>query len=649
MARSRTYNRRNILIVVSVVIIVTLALFARLGYLMILKSEDYAARATNLHLRERSIKAERGSIFDANGNEIATNKPVCTISVIHAQITDPERVIKVLSQELGLNVERVRKRVEKISSREKIKSNVDKEIADKIREYDLDGVMVDEDYKRYYPYDSLASKVIGFTGSDNQGIIGLEVKYDQYLKGIDGEILTLTTAYGVEIENAAEDRIEPQAGNDLYISLDMNIQQYAEQAALKAMKAKQASNVKLIAMNPQNGELLAMVNVPEFNLNDPYTLIDEIAGQYQGQTLSNEKLNELLNGMWRNACISDTYEPGSTFKIVTATAALEEHVVKLTDSFFCPGYKKVEDRIIRCHKAGGHGSQNFVDGIKNSCNPVFMEIGARVGVDKMYDYFKKLGLFNRTGIDLPGEANSIMHKKDVIKAVELATMSFGQSFQITPLQLMVAASAIVNGGTLVTPHLGVEIRSTDGTQIRALDYDTVDGAVSSETSETMKQLLEAVVADGTGKRAYLPGFRVGGKTATSEKLPRSSNKYISSFIGFAPADNPQVMAMVLIEDPVGIYYGGTIAAPVIADLFNNILPYLGIEESYTEKEMKQFNIGSFQMPDFIGKTKKEVKELMKIYDFGELYSTGDGEIVTEQFPLGGETIDKDSDFILYFE
>ncbi len=649
MARSRTYNRRNILIVVSVVIIVTLALFARLGYLMILKSEDYAARATNLHLRERSIKAERGSIFDANGNEIATNKPVCTISVIHAQITDPERVIKVLSQELGLNVERVRKRVEKISSREKIKSNVDKEIADKIREYDLDGVMVDEDYKRYYPYDSLASKVIGFTGSDNQGIIGLEVKYDQYLKGIDGEILTLTTAYGVEIENAAEDRIEPQAGNDLYISLDMNIQQYAEQAALKAMKAKQASNVKLIAMNPQNGELLAMVNVPEFNLNDPYTLIDEIAGQYQGQTLSNEKLNELLNGMWRNACISDTYEPGSTFKIVTATAALEEHVVKLTDSFFCPGYKKVEDRIIRCHKAGGHGSQNFVDGIKNSCNPVFMEIGARVGVDKMYDYFKKLGLFNRTGIDLPGEANSIMHKKDVIKAVELATMSFGQSFQITPLQLMVAASAIVNGGTLVTPHLGVEIRSTDGTQIRALDYDTVDGAVSSETSETMEQLLEAVVADGTGKRAYLPGFRVGGKTATSEKLPRSSNKYISSFIGFAPADNPQVMAMVLIEDPVGIYYGGTIAAPVIADLFNNILPYLGIEESYTEKEMKQFNIGSFQMPDFIGKTKKEVKELMKIYDFGELYSTGDGEIVTEQFPLGGETIDKDSDFILYFE
>lgn len=649
MARSRTYNRRNILIVVSTVILVTLALFLRLGYLMILKSEDYAARARDLHLRERSIKAERGSIFDAKGSEIATNKPVCTISVIHAQVKDPQRVIEVLSEQLDLSQEWVRKRVDKISSREKIKSNVDKEIADKIREYDLDGVMVDEDYKRYYPYDSLASKVIGFTGSDNQGIIGLEVKYDEFLKGTDGEILTLTTAYGVEIENAAEDRIEPQPGNDLYISLDMNIQQYAEQAALKVMEAKQASNVKLIVMNPQNGEILAMVNVPEFNLNDPYTLIEEIESQYENQTLSNEKMNDLLNTMWRNACLSDTYEPGSTFKIITATAALEEHVVKLSDTFFCPGYKKVEDRIIRCHKAGGHGSQNFVEGIKNSCNPVFMEIGARVGVDKMYDYFKKLGLFKKTGIDLPGEANSIMHKKDVIKAVELATMSFGQSFQITPLQLMVAASAIVNGGTLVTPHLGVKVVSADGTRVRALEYDRVDGAVSAETSQTMKELLEAVVFDGTGKRAYLPGFRVGGKTATSEKLPRSSNKYISSFIGFAPANDPQVMAMVLIEDPVGIYYGGTIAAPVIADVFSNILPYLGIEENYTETEKKQFNIGSFQMPDFIGKTKKEVKELMKIYDFGELYSIGDGEFVGEQFPLVGEMVEKDSDFILYFK
>jgi len=649
MAKSRTYNKRNILIVVSVVILVTLGLFVRLGYLMIFKSEDYAERAQELHERERAIKAERGIIYDAQGKEIATNKPVCTISVIYKQITDPERVISILSERLGLSEGWVRKRVEKVSSREKIKSNVDKNIADQIREYDLDGVMVDEDYKRYYPYDSLASKVIGFTGSDNQGIVGLEVKYDKFLKGIDGKILTLTTAYGVEIENAAEDRIEPQPGNDLYISLDMNIQQYAEQAALKVMKAKQASNVKLIIMNPQNGKILAMVNVPEFNLNDPYTLIDEIASQYQGQNLSNEQMNQLLNGMWRNACLSDTYEPGSAFKIITATAALEEHVVKLSDTFYCPGYKKVEDRIIRCHKVGGHGSQDFVAGIKNSCNPVFMEIGARVGVEKMYYYFKKLGLFQKTGIDLPGEATSIMHKKENIKAVELATISFGQSFQITPLQLMVASSAVVNGGTLVTPHLGVEIRSADGTRIRELNYPTTDNAVTKETSETMKELLEAVVADGTGRRAYLPGFRIGGKTATSEKLPRSSNKYISSFIGFAPANNPQVMAMVLIEDPVGIYYGGTIAAPVIADVFDNILPYLGIEESYTEAEKEKFNIGSFQMPNFIGKTKKEVKDMLKIYDFGELYSIGEGEFVKEQFPLEGETIDKDSDLILYFE
>lgn len=634
--------------VVSIVMLAALGLTIRLGYLMILKSEDYAVRAQALHERERAIKAERGSIFDANGVEIATNKPVCTISVIHAQIEEPERVIDVLSDLLGISEERVRKRVEKVSSIEKVKSNVDKEIADKIREYDLDGVMVDEDYKRYYPYDSLASKVIGFTGSDNQGIIGLEVKYDEFLKGIDGTILTLTTAYGVEIENAAEDRIEPQQGNDLYISLDVNIQQYAEQAALKVMQAKNANNVKLIVMNPQNGEIYAMVNAPEFNLNDPYTLIDEITADYTGETLSSEKLNELLNGMWRNACISDTYEPGSAFKIITATAALEEHVVKLDDTFFCPGYKKVEDRLIRCHKAGGHGSQTFVDGIKNSCNPVFMEIGARVGVEKMYDYYKKLGLFNRTGIDLPGEANSIMHKIDVIGAVELATMSFGQSFQITPLQLLTASSAVVNGGTLVTPHLGVEIHTPDGTKVQALDYPTSENAVSKETSETMKQLLEAVVADGTGKRAYLPGFRVGGKTATSEKLPRRSGKYISSFIGFAPANNPQVIALVLIDEPTGIYYGGTIAAPVVSDLFDNILPYLGIEASYTESEIEKFNIGSFQMPDFVGKTRKEVKDMLKIYDFGEEYPLGEGDMVIEQFPLPGETVDKDSDLVLYY-
>lgn len=634
--------------VVSVVILVAVALIIRLGYLMIFKSEEYAVRAEALHERERAIKAERGKIYDANGIEIATNKPVCTISVIHAQIKDPERVIEVLSDLLGLSEEKVRKRVEKVSSIERVKSNVDKEIADKIREYDLDGVMVDEDYKRYYPYDSLASKVIGFTGSDNQGIIGLEVKYDDYLKGIDGTILTLTTAYGVEIENAAEDRIEPQPGNDLHISLDVNIQRYAEQAALKVMKAKNANNVKLIVMNPSSGELYAMVNVPEFNLNDPYTLIDEIALNQESTNLSSNKMNELLNGMWRNACISDTYEPGSTFKIITATAALEEGVVKLEDTFFCPGYKKVEDRIIRCHKVGGHGSQNFIEGIKNSCNPVFMEIGARVGVKRMYYYYKQLGLFSRTGIDLPGEANSIMHKIENIGAVELATMSFGQSFQITPLQLLVASSAVVNGGTLVTPHFGVAIETSDGTKVTELDYPTKENAISKETSETMKQLLEAVVAEGTGKRAYLPGFRVGGKTATSEKLPRSSNKYISSFIGFAPANNPQVMALILIDEPTGIYYGGTIAAPVISELFDNILPYMGIEESYSEKEIEEYNIGSFPMPDFVGKTRKEVNDMLKIYDFGELYSLGEGDMVNEQFPLPGETVKKDSDFVLYF-
>ncbi len=649
MTRNRTYNKRNVFIVVVIVLVTVFALTLRLGYLMLFKAEEYAARAQALHERERTIKAERGSIYDRNGIEIATNKPVCTISVIHAQITDPQRVITVLSDMLGLSEEKVRKRVEKVSSIERIKSNVDKELADKIREYDLDGVMVDEDYKRYYPYGFLASKVIGFTGSDNQGIIGLEVQYDKYLKGIDGKILTLTTAYGVEIPNAAEDRIEPMAGNNLALSLDVNIQKYAEQGAKKVLESKSANNVKLIVMNPQNGELYAMVNVPEFDLNNPYNLIEEIAAQYSDQSLSADKMNELLNGMWRNACLSDTYEPGSTFKIVTATAALEEKVVKLNDSFYCPGYKKVEDRLIRCHKAGGHGGQNFVEGIKNSCNPVFMELGARVGVDKMYSYFRNLGLFNKTGVDLPGEANSIMHKKEKIKAVELATISFGQSFQITPLQLLVATSAVINGGTLVTPHFGLNIQSADGTRVTALDYPTTENVISKETSETMKELLEAVVSDGTGKRAYLPGFRIGGKTATSEKLPRSSNKYISSFIGFAPADNPQVIAIVLIDEPVGIYYGGTVAAPVIAELFDNILPYLGIEAKYTEKELQDNNIGSFTVPDFIGKTKKEVKELLKIYDFGELYPVGEGDIVKEQFPLPGETVDNDSALVLYYE
>lgn len=578
MTRNKTYNRRNLIIVVGMVLLLTIALSGRLGYLMLYKAEHYGAMAKEIHERERPIKAERGNIYDANGIKIAANKPVSTISVIHSQITNPEQVIEILSKELSISEEKVRKRVEKVSSIERIKSNVDKELADKIREYNLDGVMIDEDYKRYYPYGSLASKVIGFTGSDNQGIIGLEVEYDNMLKGIDGKILTLTTSRGIEIENAAEDRLEPVPGNDLYLSLDTNIQKYAEQAAQKVLEAKEAKNVKLIVMNPQNGEIYAMVNVPEFDLNDPYTLNADDTG------LTEEEKNNLLNNMWRNACISDTYEPGSTFKIITAAAAFEAGEVSLTDSFFCPGYKKVEDRIIRCHKAGGHGAETFVQGIQNSCNPVFMEIGARTGITNLYQTFQSLGLFEKTGIDVPGEANSIMHDPKNVKAVELATISFGQSFQITPLQLLSAVSTVINGGHEVTPHFGVRIESADGTMIKELSYPGKENLVSKETSETMKTLLESVVSQGTGKRAYLPGFKIGGKTATSEKLPRSSNKYISSFLGFAPADNPKVIALVLIDEPVGIYYGGTIAAPVIKEVFDNVLPYLGIEEQYTEED-----------------------------------------------------------------
>ncbi len=649
MARNKTFNRRNVLVIVSVILIAAIGLTARLGYLMIVKSAEYAERAEDLHERERAIKAERGTIYDKNRIAIATNKPVSTISVIHSQITDPEKVIQLLSDKLGLSKEAVRKRVEKISSIERIKSNVDKEIADEIRNFDLDGVMVDEDYKRYYPYESLASKVIGFTGSDNQGIIGLEVEYDNYLKGTDGTILTLTTAYGVEIENAAEDRIEPRAGNDLYISLDVNIQKYAEQAALKIKEAKNANNVKMILMNPQNGEIYAMVNAPEFNLNDPYTLTENMLSGVDASSLTSKQTNDLLNNMWRNACISDTYEPGSAFKIITATAALEEKVVKLTDRFFCPGYKIVEDRRIRCHKVGGHGSEDFVEGIKNSCNPVFMEIGARVGVTNMYKYFSKLGLFSKTGVDLPGEAKSIMHKPENVGAVELATISFGQSFQITPLQLLVSASAVINGGNIVTPHFGVQVKNTEGNTVKTFRYEGATGVVSKETSDTMKELLEAVVADGTGKRAYLPGFKIGGKTATSEKLPRSSNKYISSFVGFAPADNPQVIAVVLIDEPTGIYYGGTIAAPVIAEVFDNVLPYLGVEPKYTEAETKDYNIGTIKMPNLVGLKKEDLKEALKDIDYDEIYYLGEGDTVKEQFPLSGEMINLNSDLILYLE
>ena len=566
MQRNKTYNRKKILIVFLAVSLVLLVLGGRLTYLMIFCSEYYGQKAEDLHERERDIKAARGKIIDATGTVLATNRTVCTVSVIYSQLKEKEQVIDVLSRELGLDTATVRKRVEKVSSIERVKANVDKETGDRIRAYGLSGVKVDEDYKRYYPYDSLASRVLGFTGGDNQGIIGLEVKYEEYLKGINGKILTLTDARGVEIENAGERRAEPVDGNDLHISLDYNIQMYAQQAAARVMEAKEADSVSVIVMNPQNGEVMAMVNVPEFNLNEPFTLVGV-------------KTPELLNQMWRNPCVSDTYEPGSTFKIITSSAALEEHVVNLTDSFYCPGYKLVEDRRIRCHKVAGHGSEDFVQGIMNSCNPVFIELGLRLGVDNTYKYFKQFGLLEKTHIDLPGEAATIMHKKENVGLVELATVSFGQSFQITPIQLAATVSSLVNGGTRITPHFGVSVQDNKGNVVKELEYDTQPGIVSKETSETMQMLLEKVVSEGTGKKAQVEGFSIGGKTATSQTLPRSAHRYISSFIGFAPADDPTVLTLVIINNPQGIYYGGTIAAPVAQEIFANILPYLGIEAS----------------------------------------------------------------------
>ena len=644
-----SYQKRGLLLLLTLLLAGMLVICGRLAYFMIFVTDRYAERAKELHERERSIKAERGLIYDRNGVVIADNKPVCTISVIHNQITNPEEVIAKLSEILELSPETVRKRVEKYSSIERIKANVPKETADKIRDLNLDGVMVDEDYKRFYPYGTLASRVLGFTGSDNQGIIGLEVEYDSYLQGTPGKILTLTTAHGLEIENAAENRVEPIGGNHLHTSLDVVVQQYAEQAAEKVYEAKGANRVSVIVMNPQNGEIYAMVNIPEFDLNAPYTLTVAVLGENAAESLSSEKKNELLNAMWRNPCINDTYEPGSAFKIVTATAALEEGVVSLSDRFYCPGYKLVEDRTIRCHKVGGHGSEDFKQGIMNSCNPVFMEIGARIGAERFLYYYDRLGLTSRTGVDLPGEANSILHKLENIKAVELATMSFGQSFQITPLQLMRAASAAVNGGRLVTPHFGVTVENAEGVTIKTLHYEETKGAVSEKTSRTMQELLEAVVAEGTGKRAYVAGLHIGGKTATSEKLPRRSGRYIASFLGFAPAADPQVMVLVMIDEPEGIYYGGTIAAPVAGEIFENILPYLGIVPDYSEKELEEFSLNKVAVPDFTGKGVKEAKTEFAAYSQGELYLIGEGERVKEQFPLAGEEVNENSDLILYLE
>lgn len=570
--RNKTYNKKKMLVVFLTAVLMIFGLLARLVFLMIFDAEYYQKLAEDLHEREREIKAARGEIVDRNGTILATNKTVCTISVIHSQIKDADLVVEILSNELGIDKSNVRKKVEKVSSMERVKTNVEKEIGDRIRDYDLAGVKVDEDYKRYYPYDTLASKVLGFTGGDNQGIIGLEVMYEEYLKGTNGTILTVTDARGIELEDVAEDRIEPVAGNTLQISLDYNIQSYCEQAAEKVLEEKQADAVSIILMNPQNGEVYAMVNAPEFDLNSPFTLNYEL-----DENITDEQKQELLNKMWRNGCINDTYEPGSTFKIITSSACLEEGVVTLEDTFVCPGYRIVEDRKIRCHKVGGHGTETFAEGLQNSCNPVFMDIGQRLGAEKFYEYFKQFGLMSLTNIDLPGEAGTIMHSLENIGQVELATMTFGQSFQITPIQMLTTVSSLINGGVRITPHFAVGVRNDNGI-VKEFEYAEETEIVSAETSATMRILLESVVSGGSGSNGYIEGYKIGGKTATSQTLPRSANKYIASFIGFAPADDPQVIGMVVIYDPEGIYYGGTIAAPVLRDIYSNVLPYLGIEK-----------------------------------------------------------------------
>ena len=569
MFRSKTFHRKKILIIFIVVFFSLLFLVGRLVYLMIFCSGYYGNKATDLHEREREIKAARGKIIDATGTVLADNRSVCTISVIHSQITEPEKVIAMLVKELGITEETARKRVEKVSSIERIKTNVEKETGDKIRAYGLAGVKVDEDYKRYYPFDTLASKVLGFTGADNQGILGLEVVYDAYLQGKNGKILTLTDAKGIEVENAGERREEPVNGFNLRVTLDYNIQMYCEQEAEKTCLKKEADSVSVIVMNPQNGELLAMVNYPEFNLNDPFTLTDG-----EEENLTAEEKQNRLNKMWRNQCISDTYEPGSTFKIITAAAALEEQVVKLDDAFYCPGYKIVEDRRIRCAKTTGHGAETFETGIMNSCNPVFMELGERLGAANFVKYFRQFGLLSKTGIDLPGEAATIMHQEEKIGPVELATISFGQSFQITPIQLATTVSSIINGGNRVTPHFGAAVEDGNGNTVKTFDYVVYPDICSEKTSETMRELLEKVVTEGTGKNAKVEGFEIGGKTATSQTIPRSEHRYIASFLGFAPASDPDVLVLVIIDNPQGTYYGGTIAAPVAGEIFENILPYL---------------------------------------------------------------------------
>lgn len=571
--KTKTYHRKKIVVVFFLCVLMLAGLMGRLIWLMVFRSDYYQEKADALHERERSIKAARGKIIDSTGTVLATNRTVCTVSVIHSQIKEPQKVIDVLSKELDISKETVQKRVEKVTSIERIKANVDKETGDRIRSYDLEGVKVDEDFKRYYPFDSTASKVLGFTGGDNQGIIGLEVYYEDYLKGIDGTILTQTDARGIELDGEAEERVEAVPGNNLHVTLDYNIQMYCEQAARKVLEEKEAEYVSVIIMDPRDGSIYANVNVPEFDLNDPFSLPEGA----DGQSMTEKQKNDALNRMWRNQSINDTYEPGSTFKIITSTIALEEGKVSPEDTFSCPGYAVVEDRKIRCHKVRGHGSETFVQGIQNSCNPVFINVGLRVGADRFYEGMKTLGLLSKTGIDIPGEAGTIMHNKETIGPVELATMSFGQSFQITPMQLAATVSSIINGGTRVTPHFAKEIRNGEGELVRQFDYGEGERIISEETSATMRMLLESVVSEGGGSKGQVEGYRIGGKTATSQTLPRSAHQYISSFIGFAPADDPQVLGLVIIAKPTGIYYGGTIAAPVLQDVFENILPYLEIE------------------------------------------------------------------------
>lgn len=586
MQHLKLYQKGKIVFLFFAVTAILTAACGRLAYLMIVQSDYYGKKAQALHERERSIKAARGKIVDRNGIVLADNRSVCTVSVIHSQIRDPERVIAELAELLELPEDTVRKRVEKVSSIERISSNVPKETGDAILARQLEGVKVDEDYRRYYPYDSLASKVIGFTGGDNQGIVGLEVRYDDWLSGKDGKILTMTNAYGQELEQEGERRQEPVTGNQLTISLDCNLQMYCEQAAQKVMLEKNADEVSVILMNPQNGEIFAMVNVPEYNLNEPFTLNVETASD-----LKEAEKQDLLNQMWRNACINDTYEPGSTFKIITTAAALEQGVVTVNDSFYCPGYKIVEDRRIRCHKTTGHGAETFTQGIMNSCNPVFIELGLRLGAENFYHYFEQFGLLRKTGIDLPGEAATIMHKKENIGQVELATISFGQSFQITPIQLVTTVSSLINGGTRVVPHFGVSVQNAEGETRKTFSYDETEGTVSTATSKTLCDLLEHVVSEGTGKKAAIEGFSIGGKTATSQTLPRSDHKYIASFLGFAPAEDPQVIGLIVIDNPQGVYYGGTVAAPVMKEIFENALPYLGIGKTVTE-QMQQEEIAA---------------------------------------------------------